>query len=183
MFKPTFLNPNHPFWQNYWAQRTFTPCRAGLLLLALHPALLPLPLFPPSFIHVAFCKRKTGHSGHSAPKQSYLAGQENKANRCQWYTTLCSVFAPVLPVGWHLCCGWSARHLFLVQHWPCAGFAAQEEMVSLAVSSEFWNTPLLGFLFIFCLVTNLILTERSKPWPLKSNIVLLATAGIRVWTR
>lgn len=59
----------------------------------------------------------------------------------------------------------------------------QGEMVSLAVSSEFWNVLLLGFLFIFCLVTNLILTERSKPLLLKSNIVLLATARIRVWTR
>lgn len=59
----------------------------------------------------------------------------------------------------------------------------QGEMVSLAVSSEFWNVLLLGFLFIFCLVTNLIVTERSKPLLLKSNILLLATARIRVWTR
>lgn len=42
-----------------------------------------------------------------------------------------------------------------------------------------------GFLlleFIFCLVTRLVLTERSNPWPLKPSILLWATARIGVWT-
>jgi len=36
---------------------------------------------------LAFCNRKTGHS---TPKQLFLAGQENKTNDCRWHTTLCS---------------------------------------------------------------------------------------------
>lgn len=37
-----------------------------------------------------FCNTKTEHS---TPKQLYLAGQENKTNKCRWYTTLCLSFS------------------------------------------------------------------------------------------
>lgn len=110
------------------------------------------------FLHVSFLFNYTHPFGRTTaqfPKPLSLAGQENKTSGCHWDTT----------------------HIVLC----CA--QTQPGMASPALSPDFWNVLLLASLLIFCLVTNLILTERSKLLLLKSNILLLATDGSGVWTR
>lgn len=121
------------------------------------------------FLHVSFLLLEFnytlpfGRTSAQFPKPLSLAGQENKMSGCPWDTTHIV-----------LCCAqpaWAA---------PCE---TQPEMASPARSPDFWNVLLLASLLIFCLVTNLTLTERSKLLLLKSNILLLATDGSGVWTR